>query len=89
LTLEQRDGRWVGQFDLALVQTDEKGGESEVRLQSVPLNLAPDAHEGVMTQGVVVNKTIQRNKAATALRVVVRDAPSGSLGRVIIPLRKQ
>lgn len=89
LSLEQRDGRWVGQFDLALVQTDEKGSEYEVRLQTVPLELAQDAYESVMKQGLILNKAVQRNKAATALRVVVRDAASGSIGRVMIPFQKR
>jgi hypothetical protein len=75
----------VGQLDLALVQTDEKGAEYEVRLQTVPLELPEQVYQAVMNQGLILNKTIQRNKAAMALRVVVRDAASGNLGRVIIP----
>jgi hypothetical protein len=89
LWLEQRGGRWAGQFDLALVQTDEKGSEHEVRLQTVPLELAPDMYEVTAKQGLSFSKAVQRNKAATALRVVVRDAASGSIGRVIIPFQKR
>ena len=79
----------MGQFDLALVQTDEKGTEYEVRVQTVPLNLAQDAYEAVMKNGLILSKTVQRNAAATALRVVVCDAASGSLGRVMIPFQKR
>lgn len=89
LMLEQRDGRWVGQFDLALVQTDEKGSEHEVRLQTVPLEIAPDLYEVAVKQGMNLSKAVQRNQAATALRVVVLDAASGSVGRVIIPFQKR
>jgi hypothetical protein len=88
LVLEQRDGRWAGQLDVALAQTDEKGDECQIRLQTLPVDLAPDAYEVVMKQALILNKTVERSKAATALRVVVRDAASGSLGRVIIPLQE-
>lgn len=89
LTLEQRDGRWVGQFDVALMQTDDKGGEFGLVLQTVPLALAQDAYDVVTKTGLVLNKIVQRNPAATALRIVVRDAASGSFGRIVIPLQKR
>ena len=70
------------------MQTDEKGGEDEVRIQTVPVELSQEAYEEAMKQGLIVKKTIQRKQAAIALRVVVRDAASGNLGRVMIPYRK-
>jgi hypothetical protein len=89
LTLEQRDDRWVGELRILLVQTDETGRDYDGMTRIVPVELPQQIYESVTKQGLVMSKMIRRNRAATALRVMIRDLPSGNLGRVIIPFSRR
>jgi hypothetical protein len=85
ITLEPRgDGR-TGTLDVLLLQTDGQGNGYEARWQTVLLELPPAAYEAMLKHGYVYSEKLRRAVEATELRVVVRDALSGNIGRVTIP----
>lgn len=54
---------------------------------SLELRLLQPSYEKLGRDGLVYRKMVTRNTQAKTLRVVVRDAASGSIGSVTIPLR--
>jgi VWFA-related protein len=85
ITLEPRRDGWKGTLDVLLLQTDGQGNGYKRRSQIVVLQVPPATYETILKQGYVYSEKLQRAEEATELRVVIRDAPSGKIGRVRIP----
>jgi hypothetical protein len=82
LSLEQRDGRWKGQLEVAIGQRllDNKLQNSAHVM--VPLDI-PDAMRGeLLKTGLTLNRTITLQPQARMLIVGVRDLKSGAVGTV-------
>lgn len=73
---------WVGQYSN---QGDSLGGTSK----TIAANLKPEQVQKIMQAGGLdLTFEEKRERGAAELRVVVRDAPSGSLGSLKVPLHK-
>jgi VWFA-related protein len=82
LSLEQRDGRWKGQLEVAIGQR-----LSDSKLQNsvhvtVPLDIPDAMRPQLMNSGLVLNRTITLAPEARMVIVGVRDLTSGAIGTV-------
>jgi hypothetical protein len=84
LGLQQKDGRWVGQLEVAIGQR-----LADRRLQSlahltVPLNVPDAMLTDLFESGLTLNRTFALDPAASLVVVGVRDLMSGAIGTVRI-----
>ncbi|MBI4874782.1 MAG: VWA domain-containing protein [Acidobacteria bacterium] len=87
VNLEQREGRWTGKLELLFVQgggTAEKAGSIQDTLN---LNLTPETYREAMRKGIYLAKSIERLAGTAEFRLVVRDATTGAVGSVNVPLK--
>jgi hypothetical protein len=85
---QQKDGRWVASLDAVFVQRD---GNSQVLSgveHALQLNLPEAKYQEALRDGIGYAKEIGVSASATELRVILRDATSGKLGAVSVPLAK-
>ena len=73
---------------MVYAQTDETGNILEVPSAALKLNLTAEQYEQVMKSGIAYKKDVLINPKASELRVILRDTTTGTIGSVIIPLKK-
>ena len=78
----------AGRLDLIFVEKDDRGNQFNATTDTLELNLLQAHYEQVTREGLVYKKVIPRTPRANQLRVVVRDAASGSTGSVTAPFRQ-
>jgi VWFA-related protein len=89
LALRQQDGKWVGALDLMLVQLSADARNLKGVSHVVNLQLNPETYRVARErQAVVLTERLGIVSGATLLRVLARDASSGALGSVSIPLAR-
>jgi len=88
ISLEHKDGLWLGTLDALFVQLGPDGRNLAGVTHTLSLRLARDAYQRTLKQGTILVKPLEMAPGASQLRVVVRDARSGNLGSVNIPLRQ-
>jgi VWFA-related protein len=87
LALRQQDGQWMGTLDLMLVQLSADARNLKGVSHVVNLQLNPETYRVARErQAVVLTERLGIVSGATLLRVLARDASSGALGSVDIPL---
>jgi VWFA-related protein len=78
--------RWKAELDVVYVQKDERG---EMRGDGIndriSLALTDATYADVVNRGILSQRRMPRRTGAVSLRVVVRDAATGSTGSVTIP----
>jgi len=85
LQLQQQNGRWAGQLDMLFVQKDNRGNQYNGKVETVSLNLLPATYQRLVSEGLVYKHTLDRDRRAKELPVLVRDSASGSIGSVTVP----
>jgi VWFA-related protein len=85
ISLEQNGDRWNGRIDILFIQKNDRGQQFDGQNETVSLNLTKDTYDKMTKNGFVFRKTINMNSQAKMARVIVRDAPSGTMGSVTIP----
>ena len=88
VTLDSEGDRWTGAIDLLFVQLGSDGNSVTGEAKTVNLHLLRPTYEVVLNQGVTLSRNLPIAAGATKLRVIVRDATSGSIGSISIPLDK-
>jgi VWFA-related protein len=88
ISLQHQGDRWDGRLDLLFVQKDDRGGQYNGVSDTMELRLLQANYEKVSKDGLIYKKTIELASQASALRVVVRDAASGTVGTVTVPFRE-
>jgi VWFA-related protein len=88
INLVWQDGRWVGTLDFLFSQRDIEGAVVSGLSQNLAMRLTSETHERLEANGITFNATIKIDPYVHVLRVVVRDARSGSIGTVSVPLDK-
>jgi VWFA-related protein len=78
--------RWKGALRLEAVQIGPLGEHYEGVKQAAQLDLLPETYRKTLAEGLKLEMKLQRNPAATAVRVAVADETSGRTGSVTIPL---
>jgi VWFA-related protein len=78
--------RWVGALDLLFVQRGPDNKDLAGESRTFDMRLRQENYERIRKDGLVLTRTIPLAAGATQLRVVVRDANSGAIGSLTIPL---
>ena len=87
LTLVEQQGNWAGVFDLLLVQRSGEGQNVDTFAHTQDLNLSKAQYDQVLKEGIVLGLDIDMKPEGQTLRVVVRDATSGAIGTVSLPVK--
>jgi VWFA-related protein len=78
--------RWKAEVDIVYVQKDEEGrAQGEGVSDTVSLGLTDANYAKIVKDGLIRQRRILRQPAATTIRIVVRDATTGSVGSLTIP----
>jgi VWFA-related protein len=85
INLEQNQDRWAGRLDVLFVQKDNRGNQYRGITQTIEMNLLQPNYEKVTREGLIYKQVLERERRANQIRVVVRDAASGSIGSVTVP----
>jgi VWFA-related protein len=88
ISLEPQGDRWAGRLDILFVQKNDKGKQFGGVDETVSLNLSKPNFDKLSKEGLIFRKSVLMDPQAKLLRVVVRDAPSGTLGSVSVPYEK-
>jgi VWFA-related protein len=86
--LQQDQARWQGRLDVLFVQRDDQGNDYGGADDQVNLNLSQDTYNKFVKDDLNYHRVVARAPAAKMLRIVVRDAASGAMGSVTVPLNK-
>lgn len=82
LSLEQRDGRWKGQLEVAIGQRLADNTLQNSTHVTVPLDIPDAMRTELMNRGLVLNRTITLDPQARMVIVGLRDLVSGAIGTV-------
>lgn len=82
----ERDGQRTGAVDVVFVQLDAKNRIVDSSDETFELKFSPERFRQVLKDGLNYSKRIAIEGDAATLRVVVRDATTGVVGSVSIPL---
>jgi VWFA-related protein len=85
VTLEEKDGRYVGKVDITMTQKDDRGNlVGPGTTDTLDLNLKPETYAKIMHDGLVYQKTFLREANASTLRMVVRDNATSAIGSLTV-----
>lgn len=87
MLLHESHGNQAGSVDLYFIQRDTGGKILSAQRQHVELNLTPQEYETLGKTGFSIDCKIAVPAQADDVRVVARDAASGSIGSVTIPIK--
>ena len=87
INLVLQDGNWVGALDFLFSQRDVEGKVLSNIALNLGMNLPAESHSQLEKEGITFSRTLEVVPTAFLLRVVVRDARSGSIGTVSVPLQ--
>jgi hypothetical protein len=87
-TLDPQGDRWVGALDLLFVQLAPDGSTMTGETKTLNMRLSRKTYEEVLKDGVTVTRNLPAVHGAAKLRIVVRDANSGAMGSISVPLGK-
>ena len=85
ISLEPQGDRWAGRLDILFVQKNDKGQQFNGVEETVTLNLTRESYEKLTKNGFVFRKSVNMSAMAKNIKVIVRDAPSGTMGSVTVP----
>ncbi len=85
ISLEPNGERWNGRLDILIVQKNDKGQQFDGKIERVELNLTRATYDKVVQSGFIFRSSVAMNPQAKQVRVIVRDAPSGTLGSITVP----
>jgi len=88
ISLQPEGDRWVGAVDLLFVQIGADGRQITGEAKTFNMRLQRQTYDSILKDGLVLTRTLPLADGAAQVRVVTRDATSGALGSVTIPLDK-
>lgn len=87
LQLLPENDRHSGEFDILVLQRNETGQTFGRVNDTVMMNFREATYRKLIEEGVPYQRTILIDPKATVLRAVVRDAATGNIGSLTIPVR--
>lgn len=88
LRLQQNGGRWQGAVEFYFVTQGEKGQMIGYESERITANLEKDVYDQIMRDGLVLTRTVAVLPGGVKVRVVVREAESGAIGTITVPVGK-
>jgi len=83
LTLTEREGHWLGQLELTIT-LNGSGNPMSFRPMPIQLRFTPEVLERVKKAGLTLNQNFRVPDGVSAVRVAVRDVPSGAVGAMTL-----
>jgi hypothetical protein len=81
--------RWKAELDVVYVQKDDTGtNKGDGVTDRISLALTDTTYADVVKRGIIRQQRFPRQAGAASLRIVVRDADTGSTGSVTVPFNK-
>jgi VWFA-related protein len=87
LLLTPSDNRQKGGLDMVFVQSDASGHLLVADKQHFDINFEQKQYEFLAKAGMILQRTVEVQPNSEEIRVVVRDAGSGAVGSVNIPVK--
>jgi VWFA-related protein len=87
MTLEPEQDSWTGGMDLVFAQLGSSGEIVTSVVRPIPLKFTAAQREQLLKDGLVLNIPFDINAKSDRLRIILRDARSGALGSLTIPLQ--
>jgi hypothetical protein len=84
--LDPQGDRWVGRIDFLLVQKDDRGHKFNGVDDTFSMELRRANYEKLQREGLIYHRVIPRELKATELRLVARDASTGAIGCISVPI---
>lgn len=82
------NGKWSGTIEAVLTQVDDRDAIVDVDSQTLSFDVAPETFQRLLAKGGTYSRELTVNPRAVSLRIVIRDAVTGNIGSVSIPLSK-
>lgn len=85
--LHDQENRRQGGLDLLFLQKDSAGKFLAAEKQHLDVNFTRREYDSLAKAGLILQRRLAIDPAATEIRILVRDAASGALGSVTIPVK--
>ncbi len=89
LRFVEQDGRIRSEVDFVFAQLASNGRLVTAEKKTVQYALLPDSYQRALAQGLFFEEPITVDPRTAHVRVVVRDASTGAVGSVSIPVRRE
>jgi VWFA-related protein len=86
VSMEQKDGAYDGAVDIVMLDLNDQNKILGALDQTFQLKLPPALYAKLLKEGISLTKELPVAPDAVQLRVVVRDANTGTMGTVRIPI---
>ena len=81
--------RWKAEIDIVYVQKDDRGLlKEDGTTDQLSLALTDATYADAVQRGIIWQQRVPRQPGAVSLRVVVRDAGTGSTGSLTVPFEQ-
>jgi VWFA-related protein len=87
LLLQHAGTHWKGAIDLMFVQKNERLEVIAAEKKHIELDFTDEQYQGMQTTGAIFERHLALMPEAKDVRVLVRDAGSGQIGTVTVPLK--
>jgi len=88
LRMDEHSGVWTDKLDVAWAEYDSKGISLGTVTQSISVKLSQERRKSIAREGIIFTETVDVQSGAVEARLAVRDAGSGAIGSVNIPLTR-
>lgn len=88
ITLQKTGQNWTGLLDVVIVQSVPDGRLFRAFSGAVGLTLTAERRDLLMKDGLEMSRTLTVRPDASQVRILVRDAPTGTTGSLIVPVNK-
>ena len=88
MQFQQADGKWTATLETAFVQRGSDGEVLSAIENTVQMNLPDQTYQKALQDGISYTKQVAVDPKAVDVRVILRDAGTGKLGAVTVPLAK-
>jgi hypothetical protein len=86
IIIKQVGDRYTGHLDVLMIPFDARGNQLDGPQDTIDLNMLSETYKRFLVNGVPLNKTLNLSQRAATLRIVVRDAGSGMIGSLTVPV---
>ena len=80
--------RYTGHLDVLMIPFDARGNQLDGPQDTIDLKMLSETYKKFTVNGVPLTKTLSLSQRAATLRIVVRDAGSGMIGSLTVPLKE-
>ena len=86
LQMTEANDRHSGEFDILILQRNETGETFGRINDTVVMNFREATYQRFLQDGIPYQRTLVIDPKATVVRVVVRDAGTGNIGSLTVPV---